>query len=105
MFTTKHSMSLRHPIENEIALTPTLSHRNGRGSFRPQSTGDRSVRSLPRPLRGRAKGESSLSAQRLLSKEARRARKFLKKSYFELCALRVFVARDLIILSHYSIAA
>src|SRR6266542_5760016 len=52
-------MSLRHPIENEISLTPTLSHRNGRGRFDPKSNGSRSLLYYPRPLCGRGKGEGS----------------------------------------------
>ena len=59
MFTTKHSMSLRNPIENEISLTPTHSHRNGRGRFDPKSNGSRSLLYYPRPLCGRGKGEGS----------------------------------------------
>jgi heme o synthase len=59
VFTTKHSMSLRRPIENEISLTPTLSHRNGRGRFDLQTNQSRSLLYYPRPLCGRGKGEAS----------------------------------------------
>ena len=41
-------MSLRSPTENEIALTPTLSQRTGRGGFRSEE-----FLSYPRPLCGR----------------------------------------------------
>jgi heme O synthase-like polyprenyltransferase len=52
-------MSLRRPIENKISLTPTLSHRNGRGGFDPKSNRNRSLLYYPRPLCGREKGEGS----------------------------------------------
>ena len=48
-------MSLRSSTDNEIALTPTLSHRNRRGSFRPQSIERLCLLSYPRPLCGRGK--------------------------------------------------
>jgi heme o synthase len=67
VFTTKHSVSLRRPIENEISLTPTLSpfdkaqgrRWNGRGGFDPKSNRSRSLLYYPRPLCGRGKGEGS----------------------------------------------
>jgi len=59
VFTTKHSISLRCPIENETSLTPTLPHRNGRGKFDPKSNRSRSVLYYPRPLCGRGTGEGS----------------------------------------------
>jgi protoheme IX farnesyltransferase len=67
VFTTKYSMSLRHPTENEISLTPTFSpfdkaqgrRWNGRGRFDPKSNGSRSLRYYPRPLCGRGKGEGA----------------------------------------------
>jgi len=44
VLTTKCFMSLRPPADNEIALTLTLSHRNGRGDW--------FTFSYPRPLAG-----------------------------------------------------
>jgi heme o synthase len=59
VFATTHSMSLRHPRENEISLTPALSHRNGRGRFDPKSNPSRSLLYCPRPLCGRGEGGGS----------------------------------------------
>ena len=47
---------------NEVALTLTLSHRNGRGNFSIKD-----LYSYPRPLCGRGKGEGSVFARTLIS--------------------------------------
>jgi len=57
-------MSLRSLKENDIALTPTLSQRTGRGSFRSEE-----FLSFPRPLCGRGEGEGLLNPAPQFSKE------------------------------------
>jgi len=62
-------MILRSSTENEIALTPTLSQRTGRGGFSIRRAAQRRSALYPRPLCGRGKGEGSVSAKHLISKE------------------------------------
>ena len=63
-------MTLCSPTENEIALTPTLSQRTGRGGFRSEE-----FLSYPRPLWG--KGEGPLCTQdRNFPRSARMSRRF-----------------------------
>jgi hypothetical protein len=57
-------MSLRSPTENEIALTPALSQRTGRGSFRSE----RLLSYLAR-FRERGKGEGPFLPMSIFSKE------------------------------------
>src|SRR5919109_2778299 len=61
VFNHEVPMSLRLPPENEIALTLTLSHRNGRGNFFDvKKTKCTSLLFLPSPACGRGKGEGSV---------------------------------------------
>ena len=52
MDTAKCFMTLRSPAGDEIALTPALSHQNGRGSFSILRATDVVAFSHPRPLAG-----------------------------------------------------
>jgi hypothetical protein len=65
-------MILRSPTDNEIALTLTLSHQNGRGNFSIQGAPNVN----PRPLAGEERVRVWYSPNTVFSKEARRTRRF-----------------------------
>ena len=65
MNSTKCFRALRSPGDDEIALTPALSHRNGRGSFPTLRAPDGVPFSHPRPLAGEGRVREHSGRERL----------------------------------------
>jgi NodT family efflux transporter outer membrane factor (OMF) lipoprotein len=94
MNTAQCFMTLGSPAGNQIALTLTLSHRNGRGSFSSLRVTDVLAFSHPRPLAGEGRVRASVSAWYRISKERSGLRRIFVAWAAALCLSGCLVGPD-----------